>query len=180
MSAIPKPTQFDAHHIALFDRLVDPPPDDVRGHRIVEHARYMFEVWLGRGGHLMRFDFGSAAASEYLLGDEASLASAGPVSLCPCIGERDFEHRFERAGVVYLNTFQTETLSQSLYLATLEELREMACEAGALATEWTDAGGPCLSMVDVQRYRKQVHAQGYHLQARNGLVIRTQTIFEHS
>lgn len=41
-------------------------------------------------------------------------------------------------------------------------------------------GGRNLSLLDVQRLTKEVHAQSYHLIARGGLVIRTQTIFEHA
>jgi hypothetical protein len=40
--------------------------------------------------------------------------------------------------------------------------------------------GRNLSMLDVQRLTKEVHAQSYHLVAATGLVIRTQTIFEHA
>jgi len=40
--------------------------------------------------------------------------------------------------------------------------------------------GRNLSMLDVQRLTKEVHAQSYHLIAATGLVIRTQTIFEHA
>ena len=43
-----------------------------------------------------------------------------------------------------------------------------------------NSNGRNLSMVDVQRLTKEVHAQSYHLIAATGLVIRTQTIFEHA
>ncbi len=36
-----------------------------------------------------------------------------------------------------------------------------------------------LSILDIQRFSKEVHAQSYHLFASSGLVLRTQTIFEH-
>ena len=35
-----------------------------------------------------------------------------------------------------------------------------------------------LSLVDIQRYREEVHAQAYHLRSDCGLVLRTQTIFQ--
>ena len=35
-----------------------------------------------------------------------------------------------------------------------------------------------LSLVDVQRYRDEVHSQGYHLRSDCGLVLRTQSIFQ--
>lgn len=35
-------------------------------------------------------------------------------------------------------------------------------------------------MIDTQRYNREIHAQAYHLIAQGGVVIRTQTIFEHA
>jgi hypothetical protein len=76
---------------------------------------------------------------------------------------------------------QTETLSENLYTATYNELLEFAREEDAAAHTWADnEGGRNLSFVDVQRFRKEIHAQGYHLIAAGGLVVRTQAIFEHS
>jgi hypothetical protein len=43
---------------------------------------------------------------------------------------------------------------------------------------FSDSVGPCLSMLDIQRYNGEVHVQSYHLLAHPGLVLRTQTIFE--
>ncbi len=36
-----------------------------------------------------------------------------------------------------------------------------------------------LSMLDIQRLNKEVHIQAYHMLGAQGLVLRTQTIFEH-
>jgi hypothetical protein len=78
-----------------------------------------------------------------------------------------------------MSTVQTETLSENLYIATLNELRAHARETEALVHQWRDDSGPCLSMLDIQRYAREVHAQSFHLIAHAGLVLRTQTIFEH-
>jgi hypothetical protein len=48
---------------------------------------------------------------------------------------------------------------------------------GALAT--ASPGRRNLSMVEIQRLPREAHVQGYHLIAQHGLVLRTQTIFEH-
>ncbi len=37
-----------------------------------------------------------------------------------------------------------------------------------------------LSLLDIQRLKKEVHCHSYHLIASQGLVLRTQTIFEHA
>jgi hypothetical protein len=44
---------------------------------------------------------------------------------------------------------------------------------------WNDEeGGRCASILDLQRYRNEVHAQAYHLIALGGIVLRSQSIFE--
>jgi hypothetical protein len=79
-----------------------------------------------------------------------------------------------------MTSVQTESLSESLYQATLEEMEAHADEEDSLVHRWEDAMGRCLSLVDVQRFNKEVHAQCYHLQASGGIVLRTQSIFEHA
>lgn len=79
-----------------------------------------------------------------------------------------------------MSTVQTEQLSEALYRATYDELVAFGHENEALMHEWTDEdGGRCASIVDTQRFRREVHAQTYHLIAQGGLVLRSQTIFEH-
>ena len=39
--------------------------------------------------------------------------------------------------------------------------------------------GRGMSIVDVQRYAKELHVQGFHLLSEGGLVLRTQALFEH-
>lgn len=82
------------------------------------------------------------------------------------------------AGVVYMTSVQTETLPESLYASTYRELIDFGRQNGALVHLWRDAKGPCLSMIDMQRYAGQAHAQTYHLTALGGVVLRTQSIFE--
>lgn len=56
-----------------------------------------------------------------------------------------------------------------------------AAYSGALSNGRARAArGPGnLSLVDVQKLNREVHCQSYHLIAQIGLVLRTQTIFEH-
>ncbi|MEZ6234463.1 MAG: hypothetical protein R3B68_09765 [Phycisphaerales bacterium] len=85
-----------------------------------------------------------------------------------------------RGGVVYMTTVQTETLSENLYAATCEEMAGHIKENDSLVHSWEGEMGSGMSIVDVQRYAKEVHAQAYHLLPSGGIVIRTQTIFEHA
>ena len=74
---------------------------------------------------------------------------------------------------------QTEMLSDHLYLSTFNELVEHAKSCDGLVTSWDeDAGRHNLSLIDLQRYRHEVHLQSYHLRADCGLVLRTQSIFQ--
>jgi hypothetical protein len=82
------------------------------------------------------------------------------------------------AGVVYMTSVQAETLPESLYASTYRELIDFGRQNGALVHLWRDAKGQCLSMIDMQRYTGQAHAQTYHLTALGGVVLRTQSIFE--
>ena len=78
-----------------------------------------------------------------------------------------------------MTSMQTETLSDHLYLSTYKEMIEHARESDAIMSAWTDDNGrPNLSLLDVQRYRTEVHLQGYHLRSDCGLILRTQSLFQ--
>ena len=78
-----------------------------------------------------------------------------------------------------MTSMQTETLSEHLFLSTYKEMIEHARESDAIMSAWTDElGRPNLSLMDTQRYRNEVHLQGYHLRSDCGLVLRTQTLFQ--
>jgi len=42
----------------------------------------------------------------------------------------------------------------------------------------TDDGENGVSILDLQRYNDELHVQSYHLHSKNGVVLRTQSIFE--
>jgi hypothetical protein len=73
---------------------------------------------------------------------------------------------------------QSEQLSNHLFGDTYDELLLFAQESDAKIIKWEEGEHRHLSIIDVQRYNKQVHAQGYHLQSEHGHVLRTQSIFE--
>lgn len=179
MSAPVKSNATQAYQVVLYSRALHPELFQIKARKVIRHGAYEFESWLMQGMHLLRFEHRTMCASELLVDHEGNIPSAGAVAAFLCAGERDFEHRFPKDQAVYMTTVQTETLSENLYLATLNELRAHGRETEALTHQWRDEAGPCLSMLDVQRYSKEVHAQAFHLIAQSGLVLRTQTIFEH-
>ncbi len=150
----------------------------MKGRRTLSHGDYEFESWIMPGAHMMRFQLDGVCATEVVTFQETGLPERGLVAAAPCAGEKDYEHGFSEK-LNYMATVQTETLPENLYGATYKELTEFGREAGAMLHEWNDVdGGKCASILDVQRFRKEIHAQAYHMLAQGGLVLRTQTIFE--
>ena len=166
------------YQVVLYDRALHPELFQLKGRRVLTRPGYECECWLMAGGHLIRFKKPGLCAAELLVDREDGLPSSGVVSAFLAAGERDYEHLFEKEGVNYIHTVQTEQLSENLYIDTLAEMRDHAREVEGLLHEWDDEAGTNLSLVDLQRYNRELHAQSYHLLAQGGVVIRTQTIFE--
>lgn len=196
-----KPNGLQTYQIFLYRKALHPELFPLKGRRQLVHGAYEIEAWVMPGAHLLRFQHAKLCACELLTDQEGALPVDGAVTGFQCAGEHEFEHAFETEKVKYITSVQTEQLSDNLYQATYDEMTQFAQETGALIHAWTDAGvapmngnglnghaklngqahvGRNLSMLDVQRLTKEVHAQSYHLIASTGLVIRTQTIFEHA
>jgi hypothetical protein len=79
-----------------------------------------------------------------------------------------------------MTTVQTESLSENLYIATCEEMTGHSRENSSLVHTWDEESGRGMSIVDIQKYATEVHVQAYHLLPAGGIVIRTQSIFEHA
>lgn len=178
MSTPVKSPTLLSYHVLLYNRALHPELFPLKGRRVVKQGTYEFEAWVMSGAHLLRFESRGLCACELLSDQEGRFPEGGVVSTFMCAGERDFEHRFERDKVTYLNTVQTETLSENLFLATYDEMMDVATENNALIHRWDDETGKCLSMIDVEHKNREVNISAYHLIATGGLVLRTQTIFE--
>lgn len=180
MSQQARSTSLQSYQSVLYGRALHPELFALKHRKVVKAPSFEFEAWLMNGGHLIRFEHKTMCASELVTDQDGSLPDTGVVAAFLCAGERDFEHNFPRDGVTYLTTVQTETLSENLYATTYDEMLSFAAEVNGLCTVWDDASGKCLSLLDIQRYPKEMHAQSYHLQSQGGVVVRTQTIFEHA
>jgi len=175
-----KISSLQAYHLLLFRTALHPEFFGILDRRRIEHGPYEFEAWIGQGGHALRFEHGNLCATEVVTAENDPLPERGLVTTLPCAGERDHEEQFNTR-VSYLTSVQTETLSDHLYLATYNELRDHGREAKALVHEWMeDDGKPNMSMIDTQRYYDEVHIQCYHLRSDCSLVLRTQTLFQVS
>ncbi len=178
MSTPAKSLSLQTYRVVLYGRALHPELFKVRDRRVISHGGYDFEAWLMSGSHLMRFQTGETCATELTTDQEDGVPERGAIAVVPCAGEREHEQEF--MGVInYACSVQTEQLPESIYRATYEELLEFGRESDALIHEYLDDdGGRCASILDLQRYRNEVHGQAYHLQARGGLVLRTQSLFE--
>lgn len=179
MSAPAKSTNLQAYRLILYRRALHPELFPIVGRRNVDHMGYNFEAWVMPGAHLLRFEHEGACATELITSQEQGIPERGMIAAVPCAGERDHEQEFTDK-VKFFSTVQTEQLPETLYTATYNELIEFGREQNAMIHEWNDDdGGKCASIVDIQRYRREVHAQAYHMLAQGGVVLRSQSLFEH-
>lgn len=174
-----KTVSLQAYRLILYKRALHPELFTIKGRQIFRHNDYEFEAWIMEGQHLMRFQYDDLNVTEIITNGELQLPQNGLVTAMQCIGEKDHDHPFSD-DVNYMTTIQTETLPDNLYSDTYEELTEFAVERNALVHLWEEETGLCASILDVQRWRKEIHAQSYHLLSAGGIVIRSQTIFEHT
>ncbi len=179
-----KPAQIPAsflqtYQTTLYSRPLHPELFEILDTRSIRFGPYQFEAWIMAGRHMCRFEITSACACEVVSETSHGLPDTGIVESILCAGEREFEHRFTRSELSYMTSVQTEQLSPNLYLSTFEELDDFAREGDAMVHRWDDEIGPCMSILDMQRFAKELHLQSYHLIAREGLILRTQSLFEH-
>lgn len=178
MNASTKSAGIQTYQTVLYDRALHPELFALRSRRVVRCGQYELEAWVLRSAHVLRFEHDLVCASELVTDHDNLVPITGILSAAPCNGEHEYEHRFDDSRVVYMTAVQTETLPENVYMATLAEIREYAAERDSLMHEWMDEIGPGLSVVDIHRYAREVHAECYHF-IPGGLVVRTQTLFEH-
>lgn len=178
MSISNKSQSTQIFRLMLYQRALHPELFRIQGRRNIEQAAYELEAWIMPGGHAIRFQAGGQCVTEVVTDQDLQLPERGLLHTLPCIGEKEHDQTIEDA-VRFVAAVQTENLSDNLYGATLAEMRDFAAETGAMTHEWTDEdGGANLSVLDIQRYKGEIHAQSYHLLATGGFVLRTQSIFE--
>lgn len=179
MSISPSKTvQMQMLRMMIYRRPLHPELFDLQARRSVRHGGYEVEQWLTCGGHVVRFQLPGQSLTEVVIESGEHLPETGLVHALPAFGEKEYEMPDE-GKLGFFATIQTETLTDNLYQATYREMTDFARETGALSLSYNDPnGGPCLSLIDSQKYKSEYHIQVYHLQAGTGLVLRTQSIFE--
>lgn len=173
-----KTTTLQTYSMLVYRKAVHPEFFGIAGRKQIEHGSCAFEGWIFRGGHAGRLQLGNLCVCEVVIDQANHLPDRGLVTTLPCAGERDHEERFGDQ-VLYMTTIQTETLSEHLYMSTYKEMVAHGRDSDSITTAWSDdSGRPNLSLLDMQRYRNEIHIQGYHLRSDCGLVLRTQSMFQ--
>ncbi|MFG0329377.1 MAG: hypothetical protein ACF8PN_05695 [Phycisphaerales bacterium] len=179
MSSSPKIVpSLQAYRLMVYRRSLHPEFFRISDRRAVRSGEYELEAWLAPGAHMLRFQHGGQCVVEVVTPTD-SMPEAGRLTAFPCAGERDHEERVGER-VRYMTAVQTELTSDNIYRSTLQEMEDYADEMDAMRYRWTEPGSRLdnLSVVDMQRFHREVHAQTWHLDAAGGLVLRTQAIFE--
>ncbi|MCP3905229.1 MAG: hypothetical protein GY715_16510 [Planctomycetes bacterium] len=176
--SLTKTSSLQTYHLGLFRSAIHPEFFQIEGRCRVARGDYEFEAWIFKGGHSFRFEHQGLCLSEVVSEELGQLPERGHIITLPCAGEKDHEAEFsDRIG--YMTSVQTETLTDHLYLGTYNEMLEHGRMGDCLMSMWTDdLSRPNLSLIDVQRYGNEIHAQAYHLRSDCGLILRTQTIFQ--
>ena len=173
-----KLTSLQAYTMLVYRKPLHPEFFGIEGRQRIDQDDFEFEGWIFPGGQVARFQSGNVTICEVVTDQVENFPEKGLAANLPCAGERDFEKTFGDA-VTYMTTMQTETLSEHLYESTYREMLDHARSSNCLVNMPPVTGSrPELSVLDMQRYRTEVHVQGYHLRADCGLVLRTQSLFK--
>jgi hypothetical protein len=173
-----KSTSLQAYTMLVYRKPLHPEFFGIEGRRRIDQDDFEFEGWIFPGGQVARFQSGNVTVCEVVTDQVENLPEKGLAANLPCAGERDYENTFGDL-VTYMTTMQTETLSEHLYESTYREMLDHARISNSLVfMPERGHSRPELSLLGMQRYRTEVHVQGYHLRADCGLVLRTQSLFK--
>jgi hypothetical protein len=179
MNVPTKTNVLQSYQVVLYNKALHPEFFPLKGRQVVRHGEYELEAWIMPGRHLLRFEHKTLCVSELVTEQDSKIPEAGVVTAFLCAGEREYDHKFPKDRVNYVTMVTTETLADNLYQSSYQEMLQHSRANRSLAHTWTDEGGKCLSLVDIQTSKNYVHADAYHFIASAGLVLRTQSMFEH-
>ncbi len=172
-----KLVEQQTYSMALFRSAIHPEFFAIEERIEVLYNEYDFEAWLFKGGHVLRFEYEGTCVTEVVTPSPEKLPERGHVATMICAGERDHEQEFGDR-ITLINSMQIEVLPDHLFGDSFQELVDFGEECGAKIVRYDNGKHHGASIIDVQRFNDQLHAQSYHLQSEYGVVLRTQTIFE--
>jgi len=175
------PTKSSSPHayaMLLYRRAVHPEFFGIEARRKVQHGDYEFEGWIFKGGHCIRFQYGAISFCEVVVDNPTSLPDRGLAGTLPCAGEHDHDEKITEE-INYMTSIQSESLSDHLYLGTYKEMLQHGRDSDSLMVAWSEPNGKQnLSLIDLQRFRNELHVQSFHLRAASGLVLRTPSLVQ--
>jgi len=175
------PTKSSSPHayaMLLYRRAVHPEFFGIEARRKVQHGDYEFEGWIFKGGHCIRFQYGAISFCEVVVDNPTSLPDRGLAGTLPCAGEHDHDEKITEE-INYMTSIQSESLSDHLFLGTYKEMLQHGRDSDSLMVAWSEPNGKQnLSLIDLQRFRNELHVQSFHLRAASGLVLRTQSMVQ--
>ena len=166
------------YRLMVYNRALHPELFDLQSRRLHQQGAYDAEIWISPSGHAVRFQVDDLCITEAMLENTDHLPETGLIHALPCLGEKEFELSPD-GNIGYVTTIQTESLTDNLYMTTYREVLDFSKETQPLQHQWVDPDGtPCLSLIEIQKYKREFHVQSFHLLGSLGLVLRTQAIFE--
>ena len=167
--------------LMLYQRTLHPELFKIHASEKVDRRMYEADVWVVDGGHVIAFTHGKNTLTEVIVNSAPSLTDRGLLQTIPCRGER--YHEMTSGTIKYMISTQEEQLTQTLYDASREEIRQYAMKREYLMADipqTPDGNGGFLSVLDIERRSHELLVQSFHLFDESLLVIKTQGIFEVS
>lgn len=165
--------------LMLYQRTLHPELFKIHATEQVSRRMYEADVWLVDGGHVIAFTAGKNNLTEVIVNSAPSLTDRGLLQSIPCRGER--YHEMTSGNIKYMISTQEEQLTQTLYDASREEIRQYALKRELMMADipaTPDGQGGFLSVLDIERRSHELLVQSFHLFDDNLMVIKTQGIFE--
>jgi hypothetical protein len=174
-----KSNSLQSYSLLVYRKAIHPDFFAIEGRQRLENGAVEAEAWICKGGHSIRYQCGESCVVEVIADQPQGLPERGLTTNIICAGEHDHEESVSET-LQFMTRVQTETLAEHLYLGTYKEMLAHGRDNGSLTVMWNDptTQKPNLSIVDLQRFRSEIHAQSWHLRSDCGLVLRTQSMFQ--
>ncbi len=179
MNPTSKTTSLQNYTMLLYRKALHPEFFAIESRARIENGGLEAEAWIFKGGHAIRFQQDKVCLCEVVTDHPHALPERGLSTNVPCAGEHEHEEAVTES-LTFMTTVQTETLAEHLYLGTYKEMLSHGRDNQSLMASWNDSetNKPNLSVVDLQRFRTEIHVQSWHLRSDCGLVLRTQSMFQ--
>lgn len=166
--------------LMLYQRTLHPELFKIHATEQVSRRTYDADLWIVEGGHVITFTAAKNTLTEVIINSPTSLTDRGLIQSIPCRGER-YHEMTAPGNVKYMISTQEEQLTQTLYDASREEIRQYALKREYLMVDvpgTPDGQGGFLSVLDIDRRSHELVVHAFHLFDDSLMVIKTQGIFE--